>query len=102
MVVQAYNRMGAGPRSEPVNVRTGEDGTDEIPQTKKKKITSILLVTFLVPSSPPGNVHCTALSSTSLLVMWSPPPARDINGKLKEYTVFFRQLREWEGEDSFL
>ena len=26
VVVQAYNRLGAGPRSEEINVMTGEDG----------------------------------------------------------------------------
>ena len=30
--------------------------------------------------------------------MWSPPPVRDMNGKLKDYSVVYRPLKEWEGE----
>jgi len=33
-----------------------------------------------------------------MLVLWAPPPPREMNGRLKEYTVFYRPLREWEGE----
>ena len=32
VVVQAYNRLGAGPRSEEVNVMTGEDGRNNCTQ----------------------------------------------------------------------
>ncbi|TRY70745.1 hypothetical protein TCAL_04830 [Tigriopus californicus] len=74
IVVQAYNRMGAGPKHHEIILSTDED----------------------VPSSPPRSVQCTALSSTSLLIMWSPPPVKDMNGKLQEYRVAYRPLREWE------
>ena len=37
------------------------------------------------------------MSSSSLLINWSPPPVSEINGVLKEYRVFYRPLREWEG-----
>ena len=37
------------------------------------------------------------MSSTSLLINWSPPPVSEINGVLKEYRVSYRPLREWEG-----
>ena len=52
----------------------------------------------LVPSSPPQKVQCTPMSSSSLLINWSPPPVSEINGVLKEYRVFYRPLREWEGK----
>nr|XP_040566824.1 Down syndrome cell adhesion molecule-like protein Dscam2 [Lepeophtheirus salmonis] len=74
IVVQAYNGVGAGPRNPEIHIRTDED----------------------VPSSPPSNVACTPLSSTSLLILWSPPQPSDMNGILKDYRVFYRPLREWE------
>ena len=51
----------------------------------------------IVPSSPPQKVQCTPMSSTSLLINWSPPPVSEMNGVLKEYRVFYRPLREWKG-----
>ena len=74
IVVQAYNKIGAGPRNKPIYATTSED----------------------VPSSPPRNVGCTPLSSSSLLIMWSPPPVGDMNGILKDFRVLYRPLKEWE------
>ena len=56
------------------------------------------LIATIVPSSPPRNVQCSPLTSTSLLILWSPPPVRDMNGKLKDYSVVYRPLKEWEGK----
>ncbi|XP_049799922.1 Down syndrome cell adhesion molecule-like protein Dscam2 [Schistocerca nitens] len=74
VLVQAYNRAGAGPRSEEVLAMTDED----------------------VPGSPPSEVHCTALSSQSILVVWSSPPISDINGVLLGYRVTYRTVMEWD------
>jgi hypothetical protein len=44
-------------------------------------------------------VQCTPLSSTSLLIIWSPPPVTDMNGVLTDYRIFYRPLKEWTGDD---
>ena len=105
VVVQAYNRLGAGPRSEEINVMTGEDGVYlfnglicQFANSCRTSRLSFSTLLALVPSSPPRNVQCSPLTSTSLLILWSPPPVRDMNGKLKDYSVVYRPLKEWEGE----
>lgn len=47
-----------------------------------------------VPSSPPQDVRCTALSSMSLQVSWESPPDSSLNGILKGYKVM------WENTDA--
>lgn len=47
-----------------------------------------------VPSSPPQDVRCTALSSQSLQVSWDSPPDSSLNGILKGYKVM------WENTDA--
>ncbi|XP_049775018.1 Down syndrome cell adhesion molecule-like protein 1 homolog isoform X1 [Schistocerca cancellata] len=74
IVVQAYNRAGAGPRSEEYIASTDED----------------------VPGAPPTDVQCTALSAYSILVLWSPPPAKEINGILVGYRVVYHALSNWD------
>ena len=108
VVVQAYNRLGAGPRSEEINVMTGEDGMyllnglirhrQYVFSRQTSRLSLSTLIATIVPSSPPRNVQCSPLTSTSLLILWSPPPVRDMNGKLKDYSVVYRPLKEWEGK----
>ncbi|XP_048512285.1 Down syndrome cell adhesion molecule-like protein Dscam2 isoform X3 [Athalia rosae] len=74
IVVQAYNALGPGPVTTEVVVATLED----------------------VPSSPPQDVRCTALSSQSLQVSWDSPPDSSLNGVLKGYKVI------WESMDNFV
>lgn len=47
----------------------------------------VLLSFTVVPISPPQNVSGTALSSSLVMLFWSPPPPRDINGAIRYYTV---------------
>lgn len=47
-----------------------------------------------MPSSPPQDIRCTALSSTSLQVSWDSPPDSSLNGNLKNYKV------TWENTDA--
>uniref|UniRef100_T1JCP3 Down syndrome cell adhesion molecule-like protein Dscam2 n=1 Tax=Strigamia maritima TaxID=126957 RepID=T1JCP3_STRMM len=75
IVVQAFNDHGIGPNSEEVVAMTIED----------------------VPSSSPGNVKCSAVSSQSLHIQWDPPPTHDINGLLQGYKVLYKPMREWYG-----
>ncbi|XP_025160716.1 Down syndrome cell adhesion molecule-like protein Dscam2 isoform X1 [Harpegnathos saltator] len=72
VVVQAFNALGPGPIAQEVQATTLED----------------------VPSSPPLDVRCTALSSQSLQVSWDSPPDSSLNGNLKGYKVM------WESTDA--
>ncbi|XP_063845297.1 cell adhesion molecule Dscam1-like isoform X4 [Scylla paramamosain] len=70
ITVQAFNAAGAGPRTPPLTAATEED----------------------VPSEPPRDAQCTSLSSTSLLVRWTPPPPSAIHGVLQGYKIIYRPV----------
>ncbi|XP_041633226.1 cell adhesion molecule Dscam2 isoform X4 [Drosophila kikkawai] len=70
VVVQAFNQVGPGPLSEPTASQTLED----------------------VPSRPPEDVRCAALSSQSLQVSWQPPPIYHTNGLLQGYKLIFEPI----------
>ncbi|XKL60149.1 hypothetical protein PGB90_001165 [Kerria lacca] len=72
VIIQAFNQMGEGPFSEPVAAQTLED----------------------VPSLPPTNVLCTALSSQSLQITWLSPPAHTCNGILQGYKIQYDSLNQ--------
>lgn len=67
IVVQAYTSQGSGPASKEILVATLED----------------------VPSQPPESPKCDVLSSTSIYITWSPPPAEAQNGIIKGYKVAY-------------
>ena len=48
---------------------------------------SSLLILFVAPSGPPTDVNVTALSSTSLLVIWQPPEPFERNGIITAYQI---------------
>ncbi|KAF8795950.1 Down syndrome cell adhesion molecule-like [Argiope bruennichi] len=73
IVLQAFNLKGAGPRSDPVVAMTMED----------------------VPSVPPQQVDCMALTSQTIKVTWQSPPASAVHGVLKGYKVFYRSVDDW-------
>ena len=50
-----------------------------------------------VPSMPPENVQCSALTSQSLQVSWDPPPAEGCNGIVRGYKVSHQIAEEWYG-----
>ncbi|XP_076760630.1 cell adhesion molecule Dscam2 isoform X2 [Xylocopa sonorina] len=70
VVVQAYNALGQGPMTPEEVATTLED----------------------VPSSPPQNVRCTALSSQSLQISWDALPDSSLNGILKGYKVIWENM----------
>ncbi|CAK9819274.1 Cell adhesion molecule Dscam2 [Anthophora plagiata] len=70
VVVQAYNALGQGPMTPEVVATTLED----------------------VPSSPPQDIRCAALSSQSLQVSWDSPPESTLNGILKNYKVIWENM----------
>lgn len=47
---------------------------------------------FAAPSSPPQNITGTALSSLSILLMWSPPPLDSQNGIIVQYRVNITEI----------
>lgn len=48
-----------------------------------------------VPSAPPTEPKCEALSSQSLLVQWRPPPQAQQNGLIHGYRVHYENMDEW-------
>ncbi|XP_076388381.1 Down syndrome cell adhesion molecule 2 isoform X2 [Megachile rotundata] len=70
LVVQAYNQVGSGPLSEPLLTQTLED----------------------VPSMPPEDVRCAALTSQSLQVSWQPPPNTHSNGIIQGYKLHYEPI----------
>lgn len=42
---------------------------------------------FTVPSAPPQNIGGSALSSSLIMLFWSPPPPLEVNGRIRHYTV---------------
>ncbi|KAL3284947.1 hypothetical protein HHI36_019078 [Cryptolaemus montrouzieri] len=70
IVVQAFNEVGVGPMSESVTEQTMED----------------------VPSMPPDDVRCAALTSQSLQISWQPPPTEHCNGLLQGYKLTYEPV----------
>ncbi|XP_068892723.1 cell adhesion molecule Dscam2 isoform X6 [Tenebrio molitor] len=80
IVVQAFNEVGTGPLSETVPIQTMED----------------------VPSMPPEDVRCAALTSQSLQVSWQPPPTEHCNGLLQGYKLTYEPVLDnnnWRDND---
>ena len=75
VVVQAFNRVGAGPMSDEVIQHTGE-GT---------------------PEQAPQDVTCTALTSQSIRLSWSSPPLNTVNGIIKGYKAIYGPSQLWFG-----
>ncbi|XP_044020964.1 Down syndrome cell adhesion molecule-like protein Dscam2 isoform X2 [Aphidius gifuensis] len=67
IVVKAFNNKGDGPGSDPVVTRTLE----------------------AVPSSPPQNIACAALTGQNIQVTWKPPPSNKVHGIIKGYKLFY-------------
>ncbi|KAL9905344.1 Down syndrome cell adhesion molecule 2 isoform 5-T8 [Glossina fuscipes fuscipes] len=70
VVVQAFNQVGPGPLSEAASAQTMED----------------------VPSRPPEDIRCAALTSQSLQVSWQPPPIHHTNGLLQGYKLIYEPI----------
>ena len=49
--------------------------------------THIWLVVPPAPSAPPVAVRHTQLTSTSVILQWTPPPTENVNGIIRAYTV---------------
>nr|XP_017031936.1 Down syndrome cell adhesion molecule-like protein Dscam2 isoform X40 [Drosophila kikkawai] len=76
VVIQAFNKIGAGPLSEEEKQFTAE-GT---------------------PSQPPSDTACTTLTSQTIRVSWVSPPLESANGVIKTYKVVYAPSDEWYDE----
>ncbi len=99
VVVQAFNSRGSGPFSDPVTARTDEGGShlsqlNEIIFLVNKYINQTL---NLVPTAPPENIQCMALTSQSVQIAWSPPTPEGRNGLIQGYKVSYQPAEDWYG-----
>uniref|UniRef100_A0A8D8TGN3 Down syndrome cell adhesion molecule-like protein Dscam2 n=1 Tax=Cacopsylla melanoneura TaxID=428564 RepID=A0A8D8TGN3_9HEMI len=78
VVVQALNKLGAGPTSEEVKQYTAE-GT---------------------PDQPPQDNTCTTLTSQTIRVSWVSPPLITANGVIKGYKVVYGPSDTWYDENT--
>ena len=72
-VVQAFNKVGAGPMSDDEKQYTAE-GT---------------------PDQPPSDTTCTTLTSQTIRVSWVSPPLESANGVIKGYKVVYSPSDLW-------
>nr|CAD7456160.1 unnamed protein product [Timema tahoe] len=78
VVVQAFNKVGAGPMSEEVRQYTAEG----------------------IPEQPPQDTTCTTLTSQTIRVSWVSPPLTSANGVIKGYKVVYGPSDTWYDENS--
>ncbi|KAJ8982888.1 hypothetical protein NQ317_004318 [Molorchus minor] len=78
VVVQAFNKIGAGPTSEEVKANTAEG----------------------VPEQPPEKATCTTLTAQTIRVSWVSPPLTSANGVIKGYKVIYGPSDTWFDENT--
>nr|XP_029721318.1 Down syndrome cell adhesion molecule-like protein Dscam2 isoform X36 [Aedes albopictus] len=76
IVIQAFNKVGAGPMSEEEKQYTAE-GT---------------------PDQPPSDTMCTTLTSQTIRVSWVSPPLESANGVIKGYKVVYSPSELWNDD----
>ncbi|XP_055624204.1 cell adhesion molecule Dscam2 isoform X46 [Toxorhynchites rutilus septentrionalis] len=76
IVIQAFNKVGAGPMSEEEKQYTAE-GT---------------------PDQPPSDTSCTTLTSQTIRVSWVSPPLESANGVIKGYKVVYAPSELWNDD----
>ncbi|XP_058830695.1 cell adhesion molecule Dscam2 isoform X41 [Topomyia yanbarensis] len=76
IVIQAFNKVGAGPMSEEEKQYTAE-GT---------------------PDQPPSDTMCTTLTSQTIRVSWVSPPLESANGVIKGYKVVYAPSELWNDD----
>ncbi|CAH1154339.1 unnamed protein product [Phaedon cochleariae] len=78
VVVQAFNKVGAGPTSEDFKANTAEG----------------------VPEQPPEKATCTTLTAQTIRVSWVSPPLTSANGVIKGYKVIYGPSDTWFDENT--
>ncbi|XP_035788172.1 Down syndrome cell adhesion molecule-like protein Dscam2 isoform X29 [Anopheles albimanus] len=76
IVIQAFNKVGAGPMSDEEKQYTAE-GT---------------------PDQPPSDTMCTTLTSQTIRVSWVSPPLESANGVIKGYKVVYAPAELWHDD----
>ncbi|XP_046683014.1 Down syndrome cell adhesion molecule-like protein Dscam2 [Homalodisca vitripennis] len=74
IVVQAYNKRGAGPLSPEVLAQTLED----------------------VPEASPRQIQCEPASPESLQVTWQPPPETLVHGIIQGYRLYYEPTEDMQ------
>ncbi|XP_025414613.1 Down syndrome cell adhesion molecule-like protein Dscam2 isoform X27 [Sipha flava] len=78
IVVQAFNKLGAGPMSDEIKQYTSEG----------------------VPEQPPHDTTCTTLTSQTIRISWVSPPLYTANGVIKGYKVIYGPSDSWFNEST--
>ncbi|XP_046664865.1 Down syndrome cell adhesion molecule-like protein Dscam2 isoform X42 [Homalodisca vitripennis] len=78
VVVQAFNKLGAGPMSDEARQYTAEG----------------------IPEQPPQDTTCTTLTSQTIRVSWVSPPLTAANGVIKGYKVVYGPSETWYDENT--
>ncbi|XP_064216073.1 Down syndrome cell adhesion molecule isoform X10 [Tribolium castaneum] len=78
VVVQAFNKVGAGPLSDDIKAYTAEG----------------------VPEQPPDKATCTTLTAQTIRVSWVSPPLTAANGVIKGYKVIYGPSDTWFDENT--
>ncbi|XP_032672550.1 Down syndrome cell adhesion molecule-like protein Dscam2 isoform X4 [Odontomachus brunneus] len=78
VVIQAFNKVGAGPLSEECKQHTAEG----------------------VPEQPPHDTTCTTLTSQTIRVSWMSPPLSAANGVITGYKVIYGPSDTWYDENT--
>lgn len=73
VIIQAYNKVGAGPMSDEEKQYTAEGTADQ----------------------PPSDTMCTTLTSQTIRVSWVSPPLESANGVIKGYKVVYAPSDLW-------
>uniref|UniRef100_A0A182QBV3 Down syndrome cell adhesion molecule n=1 Tax=Anopheles farauti TaxID=69004 RepID=A0A182QBV3_9DIPT len=76
IVIQTFNKVGAGPMSDEEKQYTAE-GT---------------------PDQPPSDTMCTTLTSQTIRVSWVSPPLESANGVIKGYKVVYAPSDLWNND----
>ena len=90
--VTAFNEIDQSTPSDPVTVRTLDEG-----KTQHKLDTDFTTDPIAAPTSPPSNVMATAVSPTSIMVTWDMVPPIDQNGVITMYEVLYEPLEAFNG-----
>ena len=51
----------------------------------------IIFFIFIVPSSPPSNIHVVNKTTDSISITWDEVPLNHSNGAIKGYIVFYKE-----------
>lgn len=107
VVIQALNKVGAGPMSDEEKQYTAEGTPGEIIYLNFNiahhlSLANILTITkiFFFTDQPPSDTTCTTLTSQTIRVSWVSPPLESANGVIKGYKVVYAPSELWFGKSN--